>query len=60
VAVVKAKGYGVKLSVDTAVTPIDAVVGELLRRYQVQDITIENPPMEEIIAAIYRGRSEPA
>jgi ABC-2 type transport system ATP-binding protein len=60
VSVVKAKGYGVKLAVDTSVIPIDAVVSELLRHYQVQDITIENPPMEEIIAAIYRQRSEPA
>lgn len=59
VSVVKAKGYGVKLSVDTAQTPIDAVVSELLRTYPVQDITIQNPPMEEIIAAIYRGRSAP-
>lgn len=60
VHVIKAKGYGVKIGVDTAQTPIDAVVGEILRAYQVQDITIQNPPMEEIIAAIYRGRSEPA
>ncbi|HYF81210.1 MAG TPA: ATP-binding cassette domain-containing protein [Symbiobacteriaceae bacterium] len=60
VHVIKAKGYGVKIGVDTALTPIDAVVGEILRTYQVQDITIQNPPMEEIIAAIYRGRSEPA
>lgn len=60
VQVIKAKGYGVKLGVDTSKTPIDQVVAELLRRYHVQDITIANPPMEEIIAAIYRGRSEPA
>jgi len=60
VSVLKAKGYGVKIGVDTALTPIDVVVGEILRAYQVQDITIQNPPMEEIIAAIYRGRSEPA
>ena len=58
VAVVKSKGYGVKLSVDTAVTPIEAVVSGLLQTYPVQDITIQNPPMEEIIAAIYRGRGE--
>ncbi|HWI51788.1 MAG TPA: AAA family ATPase, partial [Symbiobacteriaceae bacterium] len=60
VSVIKAKGYGVKIGVDTALTPIDVVVGEILRAYQVQDITIQNPPMEETIAAIYRGRSEPA
>ncbi len=60
VTVLKAKGYGVKLAVDTNTSPIDAVVAELLRTYSVQDITIQNPPMEEIIAAIYRERSEPA
>jgi ABC-2 type transport system ATP-binding protein len=57
VAVIKAKGYGLKLSVDTSVAPIDAVVAQLLQTYQVQDITINAPPMEDIIAAIYRGRS---
>ncbi len=59
VTVLKAKGYGVKLSVDTAITPIDVVVSELLRAYRVQDITIENPPMEQIIAAIYRTKEAP-
>ncbi len=56
VEVLKAKGYGVKLRVDTARCPIDRVVGQILQRYPVQDITIEHPPMEEIIAAIYQGR----
>ena len=60
VTVVKSKGYGVKLAVDIAVAPIDAVVGEILRTYHVQDITIQSQPMEEIIAAIYRGRKESA
>ncbi|MFZ5827041.1 MAG: ABC transporter ATP-binding protein [Bacillota bacterium] len=54
VKVVKAKGYGVKLSVDTAVIPIEAVVGRLLQTYTVQDIAITMPPMEQIIADIYR------
>lgn len=54
VEVVKAKGYGLKLSVDTRQTGIDRVVGELLRRYEVEDITIASPPLEQIIATIYR------
>lgn len=58
VSLVKSRGYGVKLAVDTARTPIEAVVSEILRNYPVQDITISHPPMEEIIAAIYRGRDE--
>lgn len=60
VSVVKSKGYGVKLSVETAQTPIEAVVSSLLQLYPVQDITISHPPMEEIIATIYRGRKEGA
>ena len=60
VTVVKAKGYGVKLAVDTAIAPIETVVSRILQSYQVADITISHPPMEEIIAAIYRGRSETA
>ncbi|MFZ5816237.1 MAG: ABC transporter ATP-binding protein [Bacillota bacterium] len=57
VRVVKAKGYGVKLAVDTSVTPIEAVVGRLLQAYPVQDIAIAMPPMEQIIAEIYRSQS---
>jgi ABC-2 type transport system ATP-binding protein len=57
VRVVKAKGYGVKLSVDTDIIPIEAVVSRLLSTYSIQDITIEHQPLEEIIAAIYQGRA---
>ncbi|HYG56700.1 MAG TPA: ATP-binding cassette domain-containing protein [Symbiobacteriaceae bacterium] len=60
VQVVKFKGYGVKLSVDTGVATMEAVVSQLLGRYHIQDITIQNPAMEDIIAAIYRGRGQPA
>jgi ABC-2 type transport system ATP-binding protein len=53
VQVLKHKGYGVKLQVDTARTPIEEVVGQLLARYAIADINVDNPPMEEIIARIY-------
>ena len=55
VRLLKHKGYGVKLEVDTAVAPIEEVVGRLLARYSIVDITVDNPPMEEIIACIYEG-----
>ncbi len=55
VRVVKAKGYGVKLAVNTSLTPIESVVGRLLQTYPVQDIAIAMPPMEQIIADIYRA-----
>ncbi len=58
VEVLKAKGFGVKLAVDTSRAGIDAVVGELLRRFEVEDIGISSAPLEEIIARIYRqGRA---
>ncbi|MBU0704313.1 MAG: ATP-binding cassette domain-containing protein [Chloroflexi bacterium] len=53
VQVLKHKGYGVKLEVDTGVVPIEEVVGRLLARYAVVDINVDNPPMEKIIARIY-------
>jgi ABC-2 type transport system ATP-binding protein len=53
VQVLKHKGYGVKLEVDTNLAPIEAVVGQLLARYTIADINVDNPPMEEIIARIY-------
>jgi len=57
VEVLKHKGYGVKLKVDTTVAPIEEVVGRLLARYAITDITVDNPPMEEIIASIYTRRN---
>jgi ABC-2 type transport system ATP-binding protein len=53
VHILKHKGYGVKLQVDTDTTPIDEVVGQLLARYRIADINVDNPPMEAIIARIY-------
>jgi len=57
VEVLKHTGYGVKLKVDTAVAPIEEVVGRLLAQYSIADITVDNPPMEEIIARIYTRRN---
>jgi len=57
VEVLKHTGYGVKLKVDTAVAPIEEVVGRLLAQYTIADITVDNPPMEEIIGRIYTRRN---
>ena len=43
------------LTVDTGVRPIGDVMEKLSALGNVLDITINNPPMEEIIAAIYRN-----
>ncbi|MDQ2807336.1 MAG: ATP-binding cassette domain-containing protein [Chloroflexota bacterium] len=51
--VLKTSTYGVKLQVDTAAVGIETVIGRLVGQYAVADITIEDPPLEDIIAAIY-------
>jgi ABC-2 type transport system ATP-binding protein len=56
VRVLKHKGYGVKLEVDTVIAPIDSVIDTLLAQYSLADISVDDPPMEKVIAAIY-GRS---
>jgi ABC-2 type transport system ATP-binding protein len=56
VTVLTARGYGIKLEVDTDQQPI-ATVMNALGDLPLVDITIEDPPMEEIIAGIYRARA---
>ena len=56
-SVVKAQNYGMKLEIDTDIQPIAAAVGALMAALPVADITIEDAPLEEIIAAIYRDQS---
>ncbi|HEY7124496.1 MAG TPA: ATP-binding cassette domain-containing protein [Ktedonobacterales bacterium] len=56
VQVLKVNGHGVKLEVDTRQQPIEPVVSALMRRYRVLDLNISDPPMEEIIAAIYQTK----
>ncbi len=61
VEVLKVGNYGVKLKFDTLKTPVDKVLAGLSAHGQVVDITISDPPLEEVIAQIYKeARSEPA
>jgi ABC-2 type transport system ATP-binding protein len=53
VTVSKAKDTGMKLEVDTGVCAIDEVISQILRDCEVLDISISDPPLEDIIAAIY-------
>jgi ABC-2 type transport system ATP-binding protein len=50
---VKLTGAGAKLVVDTERRPIRAVLDDLLDRYQVVDISVSDPPLEEIVSHIY-------
>ena len=49
----KISGSGAKLVVDTTRRPIRAVLDELLERYPVVDISVTDPPLEEIVSHIY-------
>lgn len=53
VQVLKAKGHGLKLAIDTEQTSLQPVIAAIMQRCQVLDMTISDPPMEEIIADIY-------
>ena len=53
VRVMKAKGHGLKLEIDTARTPLEPVIAAIMQRCHIVDMTIADPPMEEIIADIY-------
>ncbi|MEH1829813.1 MAG: ATP-binding cassette domain-containing protein [Nostoc sp.] len=49
----KAGEYGLKLEVNTSITPIETVMTQILQAGSVADIAIEDPPLEEVIAHIY-------
>lgn len=53
VAVVERSDYVLKLEVDTSRTPIQKVMNDVVQTANVADITIEDPPLESIIAHIY-------
>jgi ABC-2 type transport system ATP-binding protein len=50
---VKLSGAGAKLVVDTELRPIRSVLDDLLDRHQVVDISVSDPPLEEIVSHIY-------
>ena len=56
VTVLKQKGPGLKLSVDTAAVSIDAVLRALLDLAGIADVTVTDPPLESVIAAIYQAK----
>jgi ABC-2 type transport system ATP-binding protein len=55
--VLKQSTYGIKLKVDTSSFEVDDILKDILDRYNIADITITDPPLEEIIADIYRQSS---
>jgi ABC-2 type transport system ATP-binding protein len=56
VEIQRSSQFGVKLEVDTERQAIDTVIASLVGSLPIADITIEDPPMEEIIAQLYRDQ----
>lgn len=54
VRLLKVDGYSLKLEIDTSHTSLEPILGALM--HSVVDMTITDPPMEEIIAAIYNEK----
>ncbi len=54
VDILKIGHYGVKLRFDAQATPVDKVLSHLTSTGSVVDITISDPPLEEVIAKIYQ------
>ncbi|HEX3774741.1 MAG TPA: ATP-binding cassette domain-containing protein [Polyangiaceae bacterium] len=57
VRVIAREPYKTKLEVDIRVSPIAKVVESALALANLQDLTIEDPPLEQIVQAIYAGTS---
>jgi len=59
VAVARAEPYRLALSVDTTGSAVEHFVATAVRRLSVRDLVIENPPLDDIVKAIYRGQDRP-
>ncbi|HHY83350.1 MAG TPA: ATP-binding cassette domain-containing protein [Clostridiales bacterium] len=57
VVVEKSGKMGARLSVDTRVCSIDEAMRWIISQGGVADITVEDPPMEEIISTIFTGKN---
>jgi ABC-2 type transport system ATP-binding protein len=57
VTVVRNEAYDVVVEVDTEVLPIEVAVARLVGIGGLADLTIEDPPLEQIIAAMYRAEA---
>jgi ABC-2 type transport system ATP-binding protein len=58
VETLKVGHYGVKLKFDTTKAPVDKVISHLSEAGDIMDITISDPPLEEVISMIYLKASD--
>ena len=60
VTVVEAQPYRLRFEVDPDQQPIEQLIARLMTAYRVADLTVEEPPLEQVIAAIYAATGHPA
>ncbi len=53
--ILKRGTWGVKLELDTHIRPVDDLIAALMAHAPIVDLTVEDPPMEEIIREIYQA-----
>ena len=58
--ILKTSEYGVKLEFDARTTRVEDVIAQLAQAGSIVDITIADPPLEDVIRAIYREASRDA
>ena len=59
VRVLDQRPHRTELEVDTDLTPVGAVVSAVLECSRLRDLTIADPPMDEVVQAIYRQADDP-
>jgi ABC-type uncharacterized transport system ATPase subunit len=52
--VIEKQDYQIKIELNTKKSPVQDLINFLLKNYDVADITVADPPIEEIIRKIYR------
>jgi ABC-2 type transport system ATP-binding protein len=55
VRTVESKPHRLVLEIDTTMVPVEKVVDAAMKASPLRDLTVEDPPMEEIVKEIYRG-----
>jgi ABC-2 type transport system ATP-binding protein len=58
IQILKAKGHELTLEIDTTRSPLEPIIAAIMQCCHIIDMTITDPPMEEIIAAIYNQHGE--
>jgi ABC-2 type transport system ATP-binding protein len=51
--IVEKNGHRIRLSYDPKIITTKELIGNIMEQYDIMDISIENPPIEKLIAKLY-------